>query len=84
MRTPFLMAALIGAIAAPAFAATPTPPTPPSAPSVAPVQGTQKAAPLRLRNPLMLDDRRRMAPPGRIDPGSYKSMPKNGSGPEIG
>jgi len=70
--------------AAPAFAATPTPPTPPSPPAVTPVQGTQKAAPLRLRNPLMLDDRRRMAPNGRLDPGSRKPMPKNGGGPEIG
>ncbi len=82
MRLPFLMAAL--ALASPAIAATPTPPTPPTAPAVTPVQSTQKAAPLRLRAPLMLDDRRRMVPPGRIDPGSYKPMPKNGGGPEIG
>lgn len=82
MRALFLMAALT--FASPAYAAAPKPPAPPSTPSVAPVQGTQKAAPLRLRNPLMLDDRRRMVPPGRIDPGSYKPMPKNGGGPEIG
>lgn len=82
MRTPFLIAALL--LASPAIAASPTPPAPPTAPSVTPVQGTQKAAPLRLRNPLMLDDRRRMLPPGRIDPGTSKPMPRNGGGPEIG
>ncbi len=82
MRIAFLMAAL--AFASPASAASPTPPTPPAAPAVTPVQSTQKAAPLRLRNPLMLDDRRRMLPPGRIDPGTSKPMPRNGGGPEIG
>ena len=64
-----------------AFAApsTPTPPTPPA-------QTIQKAdqKPLRLREPLLLDDRRhQLAPPGRL-PGSNKPMPKDGAGPEIG
>ena len=82
MRALFLMAALT--FASPAYAAAPKPPAPPSTPSIAPVQGTQKAAPLRLRNPLMLDDRRhQLAPPGRI-PGTNRPMPKNGGGPEIG
>ena len=67
-----------------AFAAPSTPSPPPAPP--ASVQTIQKADqnPLRLRDPLMLDDRRhQLAPPGRL-PGSNKPMPKNGSGPEIG
>jgi hypothetical protein len=78
---PIAFLALIAA--SPAFAATKEPASQP-----APAQGIQKVekkdAPLRLREPLMLDDRRhQLAPPGRL-PGTNKPMPKNGSGPEIG
>lgn len=79
MRALFLIAAL--ATASPAFAASPTPPTPPVAPSAPAIalENAQKAIPpLRLRAPLLLDDRRRLAPPG------YKTPPGPRPGPEIG
>jgi hypothetical protein len=85
MRALFLIAAL--AAATPAIAASPTPPTPPIAPSppALALENAQKAIPpLRLRSPLMLDDRRRMVPPGRFDQPTGKPNPKNGGGPEIG
>ncbi|MES2472179.1 MAG: hypothetical protein V4601_05000 [Pseudomonadota bacterium] len=85
MRTLFLLAAL--SFPLPAFAASPTPPAPPvapSAPSIAFDKAQKATAPIRLRDPLMLDDRRhQLTPPGRL-PGSNKPMPKNGGGPEIG
>lgn len=70
-------------IGAPAIAATQTPsPSPTSAPGIQRVE--KKDAPLRLRDPLRIDDRRhQLTPPGRL-PGSNKPMPKNGGGPEIG
>ena len=72
------------ALALPSIAlAAPSTSAPPPAP---PAQTIQKAdqKPLRLRDPLLLDDRRhQLAPPGRL-PGSNKPLPKNGGGPEIG
>ena len=85
MRTLFLLAAL--SFPLPAFAASPTPPAPPIAPSAPALafDKAQKATPsIRLRSPLMLDDRRRMVPPGRYDSGTSKPNPKDGGGPEIG
>jgi len=65
----------------PALAASPTP-QPAPAPGIQNVE--KKDAPLRLREPLLLDDRRhQLAPPGGL-PGSNKPLPKNGGGPEIG
>jgi len=81
MRVILTMACAL-AFSASAFAA-PSTSTPPPAP---PAQTIQKAdqKPLRLREPLLLDDRRhQLAPPGRL-PGSNKPMPKDGGGPEIG
>lgn len=85
MRALFLIAAL--ATATPAIAASPTPPAPPVAPTAPAVafKDAQKAIPpLRLRAPLMIDDRRRLAPRGGFGPGSNKPNPRNGGGPEIG
>ena len=78
-----LPAAVMLVIAAPAIAATSTPtPSPTSAPGIKKVE--KKDAPIRLRDPLRIDDRRhQLTPPGRL-PGSNKPMPKNGGGPEIG
>ncbi len=79
MRALFLIAALTATT--PAIAASPTPPTPPVAPSppALALENAKKAVPpLRLRAPLLLDDRRRLAPPG------YKTPPGPRPGPEIG
>jgi hypothetical protein len=79
MRALFLIAALTATT--PAIAASPTPPTPPVAPSppaLALENGQKAVPPLRLRSPLLLDDRRRLAPPG------YKTPPGPRPGPEIG
>lgn len=77
-----LPAIIAASIASPAIAATSTP-----APQPAPVPGVQKVeqkdAPLRLRDPLKVDDRRILAP-GRTDSGTSRPNPKNGGGPEIG
>lgn len=79
MRTLFLIAALTATTSA--FAASPTPPTPPVAPSppaLALENGQKAVPPLRLRAPLLLDDRRRLAPP------DYKTPSGSRPGPEIG
>ena len=84
MRALFLIAALAAATSA--IAASPTPPTPPVAPSAPAVafKDAQKAMPpLRLRDPVMFDGRRQLAP-GRFGPPTNKPHPRNGGGPDIG
>ena len=82
MRALFLLAALTATSSV--FAASPTPPTPPVAPS-APAVAFEKAEkatpPLRLRDPVMFDGRRKLAPGGF---GPSKSVPAPRSGPGIG
>ena len=83
MRALFLIAALTATT--PAIAASPTPPTPPVVPSPPAValENAQKAVPpLRLRDPVLYDGRRQLAP-GRFGPAN-KPSPRNGGGPEIG
>jgi len=82
MRAVFLLAAL--AIATPAIAATPTPPSPPVAPSppaVAFDRAEKATPPLRLREPMLFDGRRRLAPSGLGPP---KAVPGPRPGPGIG
>ncbi len=82
MRALFLIAALTATTSA--FAASPTPPTPPVAPSppaLALENGQKAVPPLRLREPMLFDGRRRLAPSGFGPP---KAVPGPRPGPEIG